>query len=410
MSKSFSGSRFISINAFVLILAASTARAQLSNPPQRPTPPASPGGAKQTPTPGAPLAPVTPVSGKELDARGEALLQAGKYTEAIDTFLSALKINPKDIAAQDGLGRGYMGAKKYADASKAFQAALDLNPTNPRSFALLSAALEADDKPKRARGVLDRAIELNPNIVGLRIQYADTYSTEKDYDSAEKAYRQALGYAPDDPSLHLKLADTYEQLGRHTLALMEYDAVTNATSQAEYLRASSLGRSGSLAGLRRFQEAEAIMRDMLAKNAKDADAHSGLAQVFEAADKRDEAITEYRAALAISPENPITWGNLGWTQYGAGKYDEAVTSSRKALGLDPKLVYVHFNLGLIYAVQNKWMEARMEYEAGLRDAKGIDVQSGLTDIEKALGKQSANSALRSAWDLLSKSKHNSEGV
>ena len=404
MSKSLSVLRPITMTMCVFILAVGTVRAQISKPAQKPTPPASSGGtAKQTPAPGAPLASPA-LTGKELDAQGEALLQAGKYTEAIDTFSRALKLNAKDIAAQDGLGRAFMGAKKYSDAAKAFQAALDLNPTNPRTFALLSSALEADDKPERARGVLDRAIELNPNIVGLRIQYADTYATEKDYVGAEQAYRHALGYAPDDPGLHLKLADTYEQMGRHTTALMEYDAVANATSQAEYLRAVSLGRSGSLAGLRRFKEAEAIVRIMLVKNAKDADAHSGLAQILEAADKRDEAITEYRAALAITPDNPILWGNLGWTQYGAGKYDDAATSSRKALVFDPKLVYVHFNLGLIFACQNKWKEAQAEYEAGLHDAKAADVQAGLADVEKALGKQPANVALRSAWDLLSRSK------
>jgi hypothetical protein len=79
------------------------------------------------------------------------------------------------------------------------------------------------------------------------------------------------------------------------------------------------------------------------------------------ADKLDEAMIKYRAALAIDPSNPTVLGELGWAQFRANALDDAQATTMKALRFaqdDKAGGMLLYNLGRI-------AEARVETEAAI---------------------------------------------
>ena len=80
---------------------------------------------------------------------------------------------------------------------------------------------------------------------------------------------------------------------------------------------------------------------------------SGLGRVKEADDN-------FKKAIALNPEEDITYVNYGNLLDQEGKKDEAVKAYLKAISVNSKNVEAHYNLGLLYVDQGKLKEAEFE--------------------------------------------------
>jgi tetratricopeptide (TPR) repeat protein len=80
----------------------------------------------------------------------------------------------------------------------------------------------------------------------------------------------------------------------------------------------------------------------------------------------EEAIRFYTAAVALRPQSPGAWLDLGYALGNRGKVDEAIVCARKAIRLQPDSSLAHFNLG--NGLQNKGEvnEAMREYREAIR--------------------------------------------
>jgi tetratricopeptide (TPR) repeat protein len=85
--------------------------------------------------------------------------------------------------------------------------------------------------------------------------------------------------------------------------------------------------------------------------------------VLRAQGKADEAIAEYRTAIALDPKFASPHSNLGNVLSAQGKADEAIAEYRTAIALDPKFVYPHYNIGVLLRDR-----ATPNLSPGVRDA------------------------------------------
>ena len=89
----------------------------------------------------------------------------GQYSNAKESFLSAIKQDPKNIDGYYGLGGIYNLEKKYEEAEKAFKTAIQLDPTHINSWYSLGYTYElmgkkedsenSYEKYRRLKGKLD---------------------------------------------------------------------------------------------------------------------------------------------------------------------------------------------------------------------------------------------------------------
>jgi serine/threonine protein kinase/tetratricopeptide (TPR) repeat protein len=94
--------------------------------------------------------------------------------------------------------------------------------------------------------------------------------------------------------------------------------------------------------------------------------------------KLAEAITAFRDAIRITPDNPTAHQNLGYILHRQGKLDEAVAAYRQAIRLKPDDAVTHCNLGYALHAQGKKAEAIAAYR------KAIDLKPAQAETHASL--------------------------
>ncbi|MGC9940908.1 MAG: tetratricopeptide repeat protein [Verrucomicrobiota bacterium] len=145
---------------------------------------------------------------------------------------------------------------------------------------------------------------------------------------AEKSTEQALLVTPDDPILHEQLA-TLDQLSGDLA-----DAATNEQSALNLLPSNSEDWSQLgviLAKQQKYEDATTAFRRAFQLNSQDVWSLQNLAQSLKDLGRRDEAVREYRHALAVNQRFGLAWLGLGQIFEETGNKAEAENCFHKAL-------------------------------------------------------------------------------
>jgi tetratricopeptide (TPR) repeat protein len=146
--------------------------------------------------------------------------------------------------------------------------------------------------------------------------------------AAESACENALLAAPEDPILHEQLA-TLDQLSGDLA-----DAATNEQYALNLFPSNSEDWSQLgviLAKQQKYEDAAAAFRRAFELNSQDVWSLQNLAQSLKDLGRRDEAIREYRHALAVNPRFGLAWIGLGQILEETGSKAEAEDCFHKAL-------------------------------------------------------------------------------
>jgi len=110
--------------------------------------------------------------------------------------------------------------------------------------------------------------------------------------------------------------------------------------------------------LGRQAPAEAIFNEMLKRWPNDAYARASRSHVRAQAGRRDEAIADLQALVAVQPERSSAyWFNLAFLLEDAGRYAEAEPAFRRSLALDAKADRAWYGLGLVLIRLQRYDEA-----------------------------------------------------
>jgi Flp pilus assembly protein TadD len=116
----------------------------------------------------------------------------------------------------------------------------------------------------------------------------------------------------------------------------------------------------------RTQEAMDQYRQAIALRPDNIDAHNALGVVLASLGSHDEALAEYRAALQLDPLSVGALTNLGVELAQRGLPVEAVTTIERAIAIDPKNAEAHYDLGVALATTDQLDRAMQEFHAAIR--------------------------------------------
>jgi tetratricopeptide (TPR) repeat protein len=130
-----------------------------------------------------------------------------------------------------------------------------------------------------------------------------------------------------------------------------------------------LGRAFNIKG--ENDKAIAMLRQALNLNSESIIAHHNLGFVFFQEGHVDEAIIEYKKAIALynealNNEDPSLHNNLGNALVEKGKINEAINEYREVLRINPEHAGAHNNLGMIFMHQGKVDEALEQFQEAVR--------------------------------------------
>ena len=144
----------------------------------------------------------------QLYETGRSRFAAGDVKGAVDSYLLAIKLEPRSAEIYLNLGHAYLQLTKNTDAMKAFKESIKLNPDQPESQYGLGVASFRNSRYKEAADAFKKATTLNPSMAkahyGLSLAYGELGDTNKLLEEYRLLERL-------DTTLAKKLAQTFPQ-------------------------------------------------------------------------------------------------------------------------------------------------------------------------------------------------------
>jgi len=148
---------------------------------------------------------------------GSALLGLGRTDEAIASTREAIRLEPDNGQARQGLARAYwVGKGDFAAAIPEFERAIELNPEAGYSYLQLGLLLAWEGQYARAEEVCRRAVELQDQyisgnaglqVVGANARLGYVYYLQGRHDDALREYERGLSFvASSDHALKERTA------------------------------------------------------------------------------------------------------------------------------------------------------------------------------------------------------------
>lgn len=239
-------------------------------------------------------------------------------------------------------------------------------PTAYQSYLKALGYLQRYDKPGHpalAIAELNSAIAQNPRFAlgyaTLGEAYRLKFLMDHDPASIEAALancRKAVDLDSHLPSVHVTLGLLQSALGKHDLALGEFQKVLAINKRdADAL----IGIARVYEQMGRATDAEANLRNAIALRPDYWDGYRALAEFYDRQNRAQDAITQYRRIIELTPDNPEAYSDLGvqYLQLGDSQsLAAAETAFQKSIQLAPNY-QAYANVGWLYILQKRYLES-----------------------------------------------------
>lgn len=139
---------------------------------------------------------------------------------ALKNYQEAIRIKPNAIGMHYALGSVLARLGKYEEADREFRRELEINSNDSLALWKLGELLLRTN-PQEAREVLERGVQLNPDLPQIVLAYGRALARTGETEKAVDQFRRVVRLAPEEDSVHYHLANAYRRLGRSEEAKAE---------------------------------------------------------------------------------------------------------------------------------------------------------------------------------------------
>lgn len=259
---------------------------------------------------------------------GFGLYKTGMLREALNEFLIASRLDPKDTYSRFYTGRIYLEQGNY------------------------NAALKE----------ISQAIKINPDFVELWIYLGFVAIDIKDFETAEYAFTEAAYHGGDLIQIYYLFGVTAEMQQRYNEAYLYYHKSLKVDPQS----LSTLEALASLCDrIEKKDEAFRTFQKIIELDTTNSTALNYVGYNYaEQNDSLEYALQLINKALLIEKDNGYYIDSRGWVFYQMGKYDEALEELKNASAIIEDAVILE-HLGDVYLKLNDSEKAKEAYEKAL---------------------------------------------
>jgi tetratricopeptide (TPR) repeat protein len=282
------------------------------------------------------------------------------YAAAEALLKQAVAEAPENYSAWYDLGFVYHAMGRRDDSIGAYRKSVAAKPDVFESNLNLGLAL-ADSGQPDAEQFLRGATKLTPvsnAAAGKKRAWVGLgHLLESSRpDEAASAYQQAALADPKDPEPHL-LAATLLEKNHPTDAEEEYQQALALTPESPDALAAL---TNFYTRQRRFADAEALLRKLVAVHPNDATAHLQLGRMLAIAGKTDDGIGELEAGLKLDPSDSQAQHDLADLYLETSKFSQAEELYRRLTASHPNDAAFHHGLGKALLHEKKYADAERE--------------------------------------------------
>jgi len=223
------------------------------------------------------------------------------------------------------------------EAGDAFASIVKDSPTFAEGFFNLGLVREEQGRNEEAIASLQKALTLKPRLRGANLFLAIAEYRLNHFDKAAAAVQKETTSYPSD-------ANAWMWLGVIQLAAQNPEEAAAALDKAAKLAPDNVdilyhrGRAHLLVSKNSYEK-------MFQVDSKSWRVHQVLAQAEAEADRHEEAIAEYQAAIQLAPRQPGLHEELGTEYWKNGKLESAEAALQQEVEIDPNNVQARYKLG-----------------------------------------------------------------
>ena len=139
----------------------------------------------------------------------EALLQAGKLTEAKQAVTTELRKRPVSVKQLILLTRILLIEDEFDEAKTQIQQALKLAPANPEALALYGHSLFREGSFALAETQYQKSLRLDSKQAGAHLGLGRIYLTRQQPEQSVKSFQQAIHLAPEEEDNYFFASEAY---------------------------------------------------------------------------------------------------------------------------------------------------------------------------------------------------------
>jgi tetratricopeptide (TPR) repeat protein len=324
---------------------------------------------------------------KALLARGTAQMQLGNIPAAKTDFEAARDVNPSDATPYNNLAMVVLSQDKGEEALGYWESALKSDPTNFTALNGIISYYSGQKAFDKAHARIDQVLASNQNNASLHFLKAQIYGYEQNAQGAEAELRKTLELDQNYIAAYSALGALFINAKQSERAIAEYQKILaiRPDNPAAYTMI------GMLEDARKNYDAAAEnYKKALERDPNAIIPANNLAWLYAVTGKGnlDEAV---RLAQSVVQKNPNVAGfvdTLGWVYYKKGLNAAAVEQLQKAVALDdaaarsmktfPAASY-HYHLGMALKAKGDIAGAKKELEIAIRNAE----KAPFVDLEEA---------------------------
>jgi tetratricopeptide (TPR) repeat protein len=296
--------------------------------------------------------------------QARANMGLGNLSAAQDSLKQLNERYPQSAIVQAQLGTLYAVKQDMQGARAAYERALTFDPNALEPIAGLVNMDLQSGKAAAARARVDAALARSPKSPGLLMVAAQAYMSTGDVPKAEQLLRSAISADPTRLAAYGMLAGIYVRQKRLDAAITELEQV--AQKQPDSVGAPTL-IGILLEQQNKITEAQTRYEQIVRVHRSAPIAANNLAWLYaENGGNLDAALELAQTAKAALPESAEVSDTIGWIFFKKKLYPQAITALKEATARNPKSTLLQYHLGLAYASNSEYAQARSILSAALK--------------------------------------------
>ncbi len=291
---------------------------------------------------------------EELYAQAIGAKRRGDLDGAIEKYKAILKLDPRLAAAHNNLGLLYFQKGDYPAAVKAFEEGLRIDSKMSTAMVPLGTAYFQMGQLTQSRAVLEKAVRLNPGDEQAQLYLARSMFSLGQQEAGAAVLQKLLQKSPANVEALYTLGQMYMKLAQRTLKRLEEQAPES------YL--TNLISGQLLESMENYDEALAQYKKALAKQPDFKGAHYNLGNIYWLEGKWADAMAEMKQELSIDRHNCLVYWKIGNSLLNTKEEPGAALENvQQALGICPDLAQAHLDRGRLLAEKGDFPKAAASY-------------------------------------------------
>ncbi|GAA2802139.1 tetratricopeptide repeat protein [Saccharopolyspora taberi] len=255
----------------------------------------------------------------------------GRFDAALDRLRELWERNPADVFVLIEQVRVLRHQRRYEDALALLRRESGRFPESAVMEKEIATTLRLAGRYDEALEHARRARERDPFGTSCRVEEISVLRESGRYPEAEQAALEAAKAEPSHSTFPRQLGEIRDETNRFDQALEWFD---RALDLDPFGSATTVAKSATLRSLRRFAEAEQLVRTALERFPLDRSLRGELGWILRDQERCAEAESAFEALRddAVGPvEASDAWYGLGWVSLSQGRYDDAEYRFRYSL-------------------------------------------------------------------------------